>query len=196
MDLHKHLSASAAEAARIARGVTPGRLDGPTPCTEMDTRALLNHWILYTAYGLEKRARREPLPAQWLERDFTAEPDWAEAYAAQLDRAVAAWADPAVWEGEISLGDGFAMPAPEIAKMIVKELVVHGWDVAKASGQEIVCAPETAEIVLAVVEEYAETYREYKGFADPVELPAGASAFDRALALSGRDPGWRPAAAR
>jgi hypothetical protein len=25
-----------------------------------------------------------------------------------------------------------------------------------------------------------------------VELPAGASAFDRALALSGRDPAWKP----
>ncbi|WP_436775586.1 TIGR03086 family metal-binding protein [Yinghuangia sp. YIM S09857] len=196
MELHEHLSASAAEAARIARGVDPALLDGATPCAEMDTRALLNHWILYTAYGLEKRALREPLPAAWLDRDFTAEPDWAEAYAAQLDRAVAAWSDPAAWEGEIPLGDGFAMPAPEVAKMIVKELVVHGWDVAKATGQELRCAPATAETVLAVVEEYAETYREYKGFADPVPVPDGAPALDRALALSGRDPGWRAAAGR
>ena len=31
-------------------------------------------------------------------------------------------------------------------------------------------------------------FRQYKGFADPVRLPAGASALERALAESGRDP--------
>lgn len=191
MELHQHLAAGAAEAARIAHGVTPDRFDGPTPCAGMDTRALLNHWILYTAYGLEKRALREPIPAEWLERDFTAAPDWADQYAAQLERAVAAWAAPSAWEGEITLGEGWAMPASEIAGMIVKELVVHGWDVAKATGQDIVCSEETAEVVLGVIEEHAEVYREYKGFADPVEVPADAPTFHRALALSGRDPAWR-----
>ncbi|NUU24957.1 MAG: TIGR03086 family protein [Streptomycetaceae bacterium] len=192
MELHPHMTASAAEAARIARGVAADRLAGPTPCSEMDTRALLNHWILYTAYGLEKRARREPLPEEWLTRDFVAEPDWAEAYAAQLDRAVEAWSDPAAWEGEIDFGAGSSMPARDIAGMIIKELVVHGWDVAKATGQEISCGEETAKVVLAVVTEHGEIYRQYKGFADAVEVGADASTFERALALSGRDPGWTP----
>lgn len=191
MDLHPHLAAAASEAARIARGVPADRLDAPTPCADMDTRALLNHWILYTAYGLEKRARREPLPEAWLTRDFVAEPGWADAYAAQLDRAVAAWADPAAWEGDIDFGGGSTAPAADIAGMILKEMVVHGWDVATATGQELRCSPQTAEAVYEVVDRHAEAYRQYQGFADPVEVPPNAPTLDRALALSGRDPAWR-----
>ena len=192
-NLHAHMSEAAAEAARIARGVTPGQLCGPTPCGTWDTRTLVNHWVLYTSHGLEHRALRKQLPEEWTERDFTAEPDWAGAYAAQLDRAVAAWADPAVWEGEVDLG--FAvMPAPEIASLVIKETAVHGWDVAAATGQEFRCSPGLGELILKVVDEHAEIYRQYEGFAEPVALadPAPASAFERALALSGRDPRWAP----
>jgi len=38
----------------------------------------------------------------------------------------------------------------------------------------------------------AELYRTYRGFAGPVAVPASASALDRALAESGRDPAWTP----
>jgi uncharacterized protein (TIGR03086 family) len=194
-DLHRYLAESAAEAARVARGVTAGQLPAPTPCAEFDARTLINHWVLYTSHGLEHRARREQMRDELQNRDFTADPAWADAYAAQLDRAVAAWADPAVWEGEVDLG-GTAMPAPAIASMILKEMVVHGWDVATATGQEFHCSEEVAKMVLGVVEEYAEIYRQYKGFAEPVAVPDGASAFDRALALSGRNPHWSPATGR
>lgn len=43
-------------------------------------------------------------------------------------------------------------------------------------------------MVLDVVETHAELYRQYDGFADPVPVPEDASVFERALALSGRDP--------
>jgi uncharacterized protein (TIGR03086 family) len=194
-NLHPYMTQCAREAARVARGVTPEQLSGPTPCKEFDTRALLNHWILYTSHGLEHRALRGPLPEELIGRDFSADPDWAEAYAAQLDRAVAAWADPAVWEGEIDLGSA-QLPAPEMASLILKEMVVHGWDVAQATGQEYHCSDEVAEVILRVVDEHAELYRQYGGFAEPVPVPDSASAFDRALAHSGRDPHFSGAAAR
>ncbi|MYX32400.1 MULTISPECIES: TIGR03086 family metal-binding protein [Streptomycetaceae] len=190
-ELHAFMIEAAAEAARVARGVgaDPGRLSAPTPCGEWDTRTLLNHWILYTSHGLEHRALRRPLPEELTARDFTAAPDWAGAYAEQLDRAVAAWAAPEVWEGELDLGYE-KMPAAEVASMIVKELAVHGWDVARATGQEYRCGAGLGAFVLEVVDRYAEVYRRYEGFAEPVTLPdpAAATAFERALALSGRTP--------
>ena len=43
--LHPLMAGAAAEAARIARSVRPEQLDGPTPCAEFDTRALVKHYL-------------------------------------------------------------------------------------------------------------------------------------------------------
>ncbi|MET7939519.1 TIGR03086 family metal-binding protein [Streptomyces sp. NPDC005302] len=186
-NVHPHMVECAAEAARLARGVTAAQLSEPSHCADWDVRTLVDHWVLYTAHGLEHRALRTPLPDELTARDFTADPGWAEAYAEQLDRAVAAWDDPVVWEGEIGLGTA-SLPAVDIASMIVKEMAVHGWDVAAATGQPFRISDEAARFVLDVVDTHAEIYRRYDGFADPVDVPDDAPVFDRALAHSGRDP--------
>ncbi|MEU6648328.1 TIGR03086 family metal-binding protein [Streptomyces sp. NPDC046900] len=177
----------AAEAARVARGVGAEHLPEPTHCPAWDVRALVNHWVLYSSHGLEHRALRTPIPDELTARDFTADPGWAQSYAEQLDRAVAAWDDPAVWEGEVDLGMG-KMPAAELAAMIVKEMAVHGWDVATATGQEFRVSEGAGRLVLEVVETHGDLYRQYDGFADPVPVPDDAPVFERALAASGRDP--------
>ncbi|WP_149826157.1 TIGR03086 family metal-binding protein [Streptomyces tailanensis] len=191
-DSYPYMVECAAEAARVARGVTAAQLPLPTHCGDWDVRALVNHWVLYTSHGLEHRALRKPLPEELTKRDFTADPDWAEAYAAQLDHAVAAWADPATWEGEIDLGMG-AFPAADLAGMVIKEMAVHGWDVAVTTGQDFHVSENAARFVLDVVETHADLYRQYDGFSDPVPVPADAPVFDRALASSGRDPRQRAA---
>ncbi|MFI1384853.1 TIGR03086 family metal-binding protein [Embleya sp. NPDC020886] len=192
MNIHHLFVEASAEADRLAHGVAPERIAGPTPCPEFDTRALLNHWIVYTSHGMEHRALRTTLPEETTARDFVAEPDWADAYGAQLRRAVAAWAEPAVWEGEIDFGGGQTMPATEIAAMLLLELVLHGWDVARATGQDYRASAELGEAVEGIVARYAEMYREYAGFAVPVAVPEDASAFERALGASGRDALWKP----
>jgi len=191
-NLHPQLTAAAAEAARVARAVTPDQMSGPTPSTGWDVRALTNHLVLWTAYTFELRAHSEPVPEEWQQRDFTAEPDWAEAYAAQLDRALAAWADPAVWQSEVKTGDS-SMPATAVAGLILLELVLHGWELAVATGQEFRVPGSVDAAVLGLVEEYAEMYRQYDGFAEPLPIAADTAMFERALALSGRDPHWSAA---
>ncbi|MEU0628235.1 TIGR03086 family metal-binding protein [Streptomyces sp. NPDC005989] len=187
---HAHMTEVAAEAARIARSISAGQLDAPnTPCGDWDVRGLVNHWVLYTSHGLEHRALRKDLPEELTGRDFTADADWAQQYAGQLDRAVAAWADPAVWEGEIDLG-GSASAASEIAAMLIAETALHGWDVARAVGEEFRLSEEAAAHVLGIVDGMAALYRQYDGFADEVTVPASASVFEQALAHSGRDPQW------
>ncbi|NEK56665.1 TIGR03086 family protein [Geodermatophilus sabuli] len=190
-DLYERLQEAAGEAARIARGAAAAPLDSPTPDGEWDLRTLLDHWQLYSAYGLECRARREPIPDDLAARDLTADPDWPERYAAQLDRALAAWQDPAAWTGEIDLG-GMSSPAPTVAGMLVKELVVHGWDVARTTGQELTVSEATARVVLDLVVEHGELFRQYGGFADELPVEDGMPTLERALRLSGRDPHWRP----
>ncbi|GAQ66310.1 hypothetical protein SsS58_06741 [Streptomyces scabiei] len=186
-DAYPYMVECATEAARVARGVTADQLARPTHCGDWDVRALVNHWVLYTSHGLEHRALRKPLPEELTQRDFTAAPDWADAYTATLDRAVTAWADPAVWEGDVDLGMG-PLPAADLAGMIIKEMAVHGWDVATATGQSFRVPDDAARFVLGVVETHGDLYRRYDGFADPVPVPADAPVFDRALASSGRNP--------
>ncbi|MFB7136808.1 TIGR03086 family metal-binding protein [Streptomyces sp. NPDC056237] len=187
---HAHMTECAAEAARIARSISAEQLDLPTtPCGEWDLRGLINHWVLYTSYGLEHRALRKDLPDELVNRDFTADAGWAQTYAAQLDRAVAAWSDPAVWEGEIDLG-GSTSPASEIAAMLIAETALHTWDVARATGQELRLSDGAAAHLLDIVDASAALYRQYDGFADEVKVPGSASVLDRALAHSGRDPHW------
>lgn len=83
------------------------------------------------------------------------------------------------------------LPAADLAGMIIKEMAVHGWDVATTTGQDFRVSEEAARFVLGVVETHADLYRQYDGFADPVPVPADAPVFDRAPALSGRDPRQR-----
>ena len=188
------MAAAAAEAARVVSGVPaePERkLDDPTPCGDWDLRTLLNHTILWTSYSAERRAHGESVAEEMMSKDFTADPGFRNDYVAQIDKAVQAWSDPKAWEGDIGvMGD--ATPKADVAAMLIMEMALHGWDVAKATGQDYTCDEAVAQALIQTVEAQAELFRKYQGFADAVIVPADASTFDRALALSGRDPRWKP----
>ncbi len=189
MNTHAQMTAAAGAAARVVGNVRPGQFAGPTPCAEWDVRTLLNHLILWTSYSLERRAHGESVAPELMERDFAADPGFAADYRETLDRALAAWADPAVWDRELNVM-GSATPASEVAALIVAEMVLHGWDLAVATGQDYTVDDAAAEVAFAAVEANAELFRQYKGFAEPVSVASGAPVLDRTLALSGRDPHW------
>ena len=184
------MAAAAAETARAVTGAAKtAPLDTKTPCPDWDLRTLLNHTILWTAYSAERRARGESVAEDLMSKDFTAEPGYAEAYQAQIAKAVHAWSDPEAWAGDRSVMGG-AMPAADIAAMLIMEMVLHGWDVAKAVGQDYHCNGELAQAVLQTVQAQGDMFRQYQGFAAVVPVPPDASTFDRALSASGRDPDW------
>ncbi len=189
--LSSQMAAAAAEAAKVVSGVPEGTLDARTPCNDWDLRSLLNHTFLWTSYSAERRAPGARVAAERMPKASTAEPGFREDYARQIDRAVQAWADPKAWAGALGvMGDG--TPAADVGAMLIMEMVLHGWDVAKATGQEFACDAAVAEAVLDTVTAQAELFRKYQGFADAIEAPDGATPIDRALRLSGRDPQWKP----
>lgn len=191
------MAAAAVEAARVVAGAAKAAeaantktLDQPTPCTDWDLRTLLNHMILWTSYSAERRAYGESVAEELMSKDFTAEPGYAQAYQAQLAKAVDAWSKPEAWAGDRNVM-GSATPAADIAAMLIAEMVLHGWDIAAATGQDYRCDDTVARNVLNTVEAQGELFRQYQGFAAIVPVPDDATAFDRALALSGRDPGYK-----
>jgi uncharacterized protein (TIGR03086 family) len=185
------MAAAAAEAARVVAGAANTKtLEQPTPCTDWDLRTLLNHMILWTSYSAERRAYGESVAEELMSKDFTAEPGYAQAYQAQLAKAVDAWSKPEAWAGDRNVM-GSTTPAADIAAMLIAEMVLHGWDIAAATGQDYRCDDAVARNVLKTVEAQGELFRQYQGFAAIVPVPDDATAFDRALALSGRDPDYK-----
>ena len=191
MNLHDEMTDAADAAARTVANADAGQFGRPTPCTEWDVRALLNHLILWTSYSLAARAQGEPVDQDLMDRDFAAAPGFAADYRAQLDRALTAWADPATWESSLDVM-GTPTPSADVAALNIAEMVLHGWDLAAATGQTYTVSEPAAAAAMRAVEANADLFREYKGFAEPVEVTPTASTLDRLLALSGRDPGWAP----
>ena len=191
-NLSAEMAAVSAEAARVVGNVPPNALDTPTPCGDWDLRTLLNHTILWTSYSAERRAHGESVAEELMNKDFTADPGFREDYARQIGKAVTAWSAPQAWEGNLNvMGD--ATPAADVGAMLLMETALHGWDVARATGQEFTVDDRTAEALEDIVQAQAELFRKYQGFADAIEPPQNATAFERALTLSGRDPNWKPA---
>ena len=191
MNLHAEMTDAADAAARTVGNVHESELGRPTPCDDWDVRTLLNHLIVWTSYSLEARAHGDSVAQDLIDRDFAADPGFAAGYRAQLDRALTAWSDPAKWEGSLNVM-GSPTPAADVAALNIAEMVLHGWDLASATGQRYTVSDAAAAAATQAVEANADLFRQYKGFAEPVEVPASASALDRLLATSGRDPAWTP----
>jgi uncharacterized protein (TIGR03086 family) len=191
-NLSAEMASAAAETARVVNGVPTGTeaLDAPTPSPDWDLHILLNHTILWTSYSAERRAHGESVAQELMDKDFAADPGFREDYARQIGKAVEAWSDPQAWAGDRSVM-GSATPATEVGAMLIMEMALHGWDVAKATGQEYHADDALADTVLETVQAQAEMFRKYQGFAAAIETKPDAPAFDRALALSGRDPAWK-----
>lgn len=63
--------------------------------------------------------------------------DWRGETAERPDRLVDAWAGPAARDGTSWIA-GFEAPSSAVGITAGNELVAHGWDVAGASGQQLV----------------------------------------------------------
>lgn len=191
MELRPLMARASEAATSVVRGVDPDRLDEPTPCQEMNVRALANHLILWTgsrAYTAGLKRQPEPLED---DHDFTVEPDWADRYATRSAAAARVWSDPEAWAGETGLTGKGTMPAQFIGGLVLGEWLLHGWDLAAATGQTLTVDDELATALYENTASVAEMARQYKMFGPEVGVPESAPAVDRALALAGRDPRWK-----
>src|SRR5215470_16126890 len=141
--------------AEIIKGIGPGQAAGPTPCTEWDVRALLSHvigtlWLaecLFTSQAPRFAMSPGGLPADDLGGDDPAAA-YAEASAAAL--AAAGTGDALTRVHATPLGD---MPGPALAGFTTLDIAVHGWDLAKATGQPASLDDAVAGHVLAFAEQ-------------------------------------------
>lgn len=118
------------------------------------------------------------------------DPEWRSRLPLLLDQLVAAWREPAAWTGSTEAG-GVTMPAEVMAVVAIDELVIHGWDLARATGRQFSCDPASIEAIVGLLADSDDGDGEGL-FGPVVAVPTGAPPLDRAVGLTGRDPAWTP----
>ncbi|MCI3277161.1 TIGR03086 family metal-binding protein [Streptomyces cylindrosporus] len=178
--------------ARLAEGVSDGQLADATPCPDWAVRNMLGH-VLGLSVAFRDAARKELGPTTDTDPgDLTPDigSDWRAELPKVLDELADAWRDPAAWTGMTRAG-GIDLPGEVAAAVAVDELVVHGWDLARATGRPY--TPDPAALQLSHDFLFTAANDPSRGggiFGPVVPVPAGAPLLDRAVGLSGRDPGW------
>ncbi|MFF8837538.1 TIGR03086 family metal-binding protein [Streptomyces sp. NPDC015130] len=187
------LAAAATRVARLAEGVDDARLDDPTPCPEYAVRELLGHLAgLGVAFRDAAHKRFGPTTGTppGSSRPVLTD-DWRTELPKVLDELAAAWREPGAWEGDTQAG-GIDLPAAVMGRIALDELLIHGWDLARATGQAYEVSEEELRVSEALLTPTDGTSGD--GFFGPVvAVPDGAPLLDRVIGLSGRRPDWQPA---
>jgi uncharacterized protein (TIGR03086 family) len=87
------------------------------------------------------------------------------------------------------------LPAEQMGVVALDELVIHGWDLARGTGQSFHCDPTSTAAVLAFTRESAQPEHAAMRdglFGPVVDVTDDAPPLDRALGFAGRDPAWTP----
>jgi len=189
------LTPAAREMTRLVDAVRDDQLGDPTPCTRYTLGDLLQHVRgfaeAFTVAGRKEQPAGGSKPPP--QGDASLLPvDWRGEIADWLGRLVDTWSASAAWEGTAWIA-GFEAPASAVGITAANELVVHGWDVARASGQQLILddaaiAP-SREFVAMMSGPGAEEARG-DAFGPALPVPVGASALEEVIAGNGRDPAW------
>ncbi len=172
----------------IVAAVGQDQLGLPTPCPEYDVRTLLSHMV-----GGQNRIATVGEGGDGLAvvppADGVPDDGWLAAFRAAAGRARTAWADDAELDALVEVPWG-KVPGRIAVSGYVMEILTHGWDLARATGQPTELDPELASWVLAVARQILPP--EPRGgeipFDPPVPVPPDAGPYAQLAAWLGRQP--------
>jgi uncharacterized protein (TIGR03086 family) len=175
------LARAVGQTRAIISHIRPEQKNLPTPCTEWDVRALVNH-VVFDTQNFTAAVGGGERPAA--DADLIGA-NWTDAYATASDRLLAAWRQRGT-AGEVRLGRG-EVAATWASGMHLFSETVHGWDIASATGQSTDLDPDVGQAALDFARENLEPFRG-RGFGPPVAVPEDASLYDRLAGFCGRRP--------
>ncbi|WNI21569.1 TIGR03086 family metal-binding protein [Streptomyces sp. ITFR-16] len=188
------LEPAARQIAGQLDAIDDGLLTAPTPCPDVTVGALLAH-VGGLAVAFRDAARKDLGPttdsAPSVESGVL-EDGWRDALPVALDELVAAWRSPDAWQGMTRAGS-VDLPGEVAGMVALNELVLHGWDLARATGQPYRAEEAHLHTSLALLADLGDNPPPASPFGPPVAVPDDAPLVDRAVARSGRRPDWRPA---
>jgi uncharacterized protein (TIGR03086 family) len=188
MDPIDQLERAQAWTGAIVAGVHKEDLHEPTPCSEWDVAKLLDH-LIGDIDTFNRVASGEPLDLLTSikpeENEGRAAPDAAAAFDRITQRARELWSAPGALEQTYKTSRS-ELPGAGLFNIFLIELLVHGWDIAKATGQPTEMPADLAETELAFTTKMMKDRR--MGFEQPVSVPEDASVTDRLVGWLGRTP--------
>ena len=183
------LQQACASTDRIIEGIGDDQLGLPTPCEKWDVRALLNHVLATLENGRALLSDTEPAfdaaPGELPPLDLAGD-DPLKAYRLGVEALAAAAGDDAFAALHASpFGD---MPGAVLAGFVTLDVAVHGWDLARATGQQATLDDGLAEAILAFAHQTLSDDMREPRIGPEVTVAADASATDRLVAFLGRRP--------
>ena len=177
MDVRSQLDELGPLLAGIVGDISPDQLDNPTPCTAFTVRGVLEHMIGGAAVFTGAFRGVEPTTP-----DTT---DVLAGFGPALGGLVEAINEPGALERTVHAPFG-EVPGATFARFVVLDGLVHGWDLATATGQTY----DPPDALVAEVESFAREalppLRDGDTFAEAVEPPTSATPIERLAAFTGR----------
>ncbi len=190
------LGPAAQRLADLIALVEDDELGRPTPCPAYSLGDLIDHaGGLALAFTAAANKERGTYGDQGPSGDASRlGDDWRKRIPRDLTTLVEAWREPDAWTGMTRIA-GMDAPAEMVGLTVADELVVHGWDVARATGQPYRCEPELLDAARSFLVQFASPDAPAGPnvpFGPSRQLPDDAPLLDRVVALAGRDPGGSP----
>jgi uncharacterized protein (TIGR03086 family) len=164
---------------KLVAPLDAAQLDAPTPCSHFAVRNVLEHMIGGATMFAAAFRGESPTPTG-------AATDLVAAFPAAMAELQAAVQSPGALDRTIAAPFG-DVPGETFARFVAMDGLVHGWDIATATGQPYdPPAGVVAEVDAFARQAISDGMRDGDTFAAPVEPPAGASALVQLVAFTGR----------
>ncbi len=170
----------------IIGGVQASQLTGATPCSEWNVKQLINHNLLVAEWVHLTFTGGEGVDPFAVDGDLPEEGAQA-AFAAVTNKVLDAIKAPGMLEKVITTPFG-EMPAGNFLMFPFGDILIHKWDLAKATNLDTAMDSSMADACLQVMSPMLSGNREGGFFGPEVTVPIDASSRDKLLGLAGRNP--------
>lgn len=187
MSLAKDHERALAATRAVVAGIESGQWDWPTPCEDWNVRELANHVVSGNFWAGELMGGKtieevgDRLDGDLLGGDAVA------AYEESARVAAAAFHEPGAMEKPAAVSYG-PVPGEVYCGHRFTDVLVHGWDLAKATGRDTTLDPGLVDAAIAVVKPQLDGLRASGAFATDVDVPDDADPQTTLLAWMGRRP--------
>jgi len=186
MDVRDHHRRAVDHLSELVRATPPAAWRQPTPCDDWNVRDLVNHVVGENLWAPPLLAGKTIVDVgDRFDGDLVGDDPvgaWGRSVPETLDAAASTDLDATV---HLSFGD---FPAAEYLWQLTTDAVVHGWDLARATGQDETIDPDLAAACLAWFGPNEDAYRGAGAIGPAVAVAEGADPATELVARFGRDP--------